>query len=136
MPEEPVFDRRGLLERLLGDERLAQAVISGFLSEMPGRVAELAEAVGRSDLRSAGALVHQLKGAAAAVGGASLCACAAELEVALRAGSGGPLSVASLLTRLVARFAALEKCLAGEAWTPPDKPPTRKASDEDLGRRR
>ena len=110
-----IFDRAGLLQRLMGDTQLAEAVAGNFLAEMPGRVVELLQAVGRREAGQARTLAHQIKGASATVGGTTLFRIAGDME---QAGEAGDLPRREALApQLETHFAALKKSLAGEAWS-------------------
>jgi CheY-like chemotaxis protein/HPt (histidine-containing phosphotransfer) domain-containing protein len=82
-----VFDRYGMLERLMGDEDLAWTIVSGFLEDMPRQIMALRNLVSQSDPRSAGGQAHKIKGAAANVGGEALRSVAAEMEKSGKAGN-------------------------------------------------
>ncbi|MEI9971967.1 MAG: Hpt domain-containing protein [Ignavibacteriota bacterium] len=75
-PARPkLFDRESLLRRLMGDERLASAVLQSFLAECPTRLSDLRQRIAAADSPGARGLAHALKGAAAtAIGGNAACA--------------------------------------------------------------
>ncbi|MFH0878326.1 MAG: response regulator, partial [Lentisphaerota bacterium] len=81
-----LFDRKGFLERIMGDEDLAQVIIEGFLADMPVQIEKLASAVTAGDCRLAERQAHMIKGALANVGGNALRETAFEMENAGRAG--------------------------------------------------
>ena len=81
-----IFDKAGMMVRMMDDENLARVVIGGFLQDLP----RLIEAL-RGDLESGDVLrterqAHTIKGASANVGGEALRAVAFEMEKAARAG--------------------------------------------------
>lgn len=78
----PIFDRPGLLDRLMGDEDLAETVLEGFIMDMPRQFAALRAQLQRGDTDSAGRQLHTIKGAAATAGAEALRALAWELEKA------------------------------------------------------
>ena len=80
------FDRDGLLERLTGDTELAHRVVSGFLGEMAGQLAALAEAVGGADPNPVRLIAHSIKGAAANAGGVGLTEVARNMELLAKTG--------------------------------------------------
>ena len=84
--ELPVFDKATMLERLMGDEELAAAILKGFLKDTPGRIEALQGHLAAGDARSADLQAHTIKGAAGYVGGNALHTVAHELERATRAG--------------------------------------------------
>ncbi|WP_420236630.1 PAS domain S-box protein [Telmatobacter bradus] len=77
-----IFDRAGLLERLMEDEQLAGVVLGGFLEDIPRQIEILGEFLDREDAHAAHRQAHSIKGAAANVGGERLRQCALELEKA------------------------------------------------------
>jgi PAS domain S-box-containing protein len=77
-----VFDRAGLLERLMEDEQLAGIVLGGFLEDIPHQIELLGEFLDREDAHAAHRQAHSIKGAAANVGGERLRQCALQLEKA------------------------------------------------------
>jgi HPt (histidine-containing phosphotransfer) domain-containing protein len=82
----PVFDREGFVERLMGDEDLAQRIIRGFVGDMPRQIALLAQAVNNLDSKAVRLVAHSIKGAAASVGGLEIREMAWKLEQTGRAG--------------------------------------------------
>ena len=101
--EVEVFDRAGMLARLMDDEDLARVVAGGFLADAPKQVEALRDALGAGDGPAAFRQAHTLKGASAAVGGEALRAVAFEME---QAASGGDLAA------VTARLPDLESQLA------------------------
>ena len=81
-----VWDRSLLLERVLGDEALAEDVLAGFLSDLPERLAALERAVAAGDCAEAANLAHSLKGAAGSVSAEALMLVAKEMEKKAREG--------------------------------------------------
>jgi len=82
--EAPVFDRAGMLARLMGDEDLARMVVSGFLEDVPRQIEALRSYLGAGDAAGAFRQAHTMKGASANVGGEALRAAALEMEKAGR----------------------------------------------------
>lgn len=80
-----------MLERLEGDEDLAQAVLVEFLSELPKRIEQLRSSLAAGDLDSSERQAHAIRGAAASIGGDALREVARIME---RAASGGGLDTA------------------------------------------
>ncbi len=110
--EDPaLFDDRGLLKRLLGDAQLARNVVTRFLADIPTVVDQAILAVSQADFRKARALAHQIKGAAATVGAATLQRTACQLESATN-----PEHFDALVPQLRADFSTLTEILA--AWVP------------------
>ena len=81
-----VYDREGMLERLMNDEDLARAVTQSFLTDIPNQIEALRRNLEISDANGVSRQAHTLKGAAANVGGEALRALAFEMEKACQAG--------------------------------------------------
>jgi HPt (histidine-containing phosphotransfer) domain-containing protein len=104
-----IFDRAGLMERLLNDGNLAQIVIDGYLRDIPKRVMALEAAVKDSNARVAEREAHTIKGMAANVGGEALRNFAFELEKA--SGVGDLPMVASGVAELKKRVESLNAAI-------------------------
>ncbi|MEI7745241.1 MAG: response regulator, partial [Chloroflexota bacterium] len=114
----PVFDRAGMLGRLMGDEDLAGVVALGFIEDIPKQIELLRNGLAAGDIELAARQAHAIKGAAANVGGEVLRAVATEMEEAGRAGD--PEAVAALLPALESGFAALAVAMREIAGGPAD----------------
>jgi signal transduction histidine kinase/CheY-like chemotaxis protein len=90
------FDQEDLLERLSGNEELAQRIISRFLDGTPGQLAALGEAVSGGDATAVRHGAHAIKGAAANVGGQQIRELASKLE---QLGADGDLDPAAGVLR-------------------------------------
>ncbi|MBN2717259.1 MAG: response regulator [Deltaproteobacteria bacterium] len=77
-----VFDRDGLMDRLMGDETLFQTIVAEYLVDMDNQLNELSKAVADQDVVEAGKIAHRIKGASANVGGDALAQVAFQLEEA------------------------------------------------------
>jgi PAS domain S-box-containing protein len=108
-PETPVFDRSGVLTRLMDDEDLARTVVRGFLEDIPKQIAALRTYLDAGDVEGSVRQAHTIKGASANVGGESLRAAALQMEKAAKAGDLA--DVKSRLPDLQARFARLEEAM-------------------------
>ncbi len=84
--EALLYDRAGVLRRMMGDRELAAKVTEAFLSDMPGQIQALKDFLEQGDARSFGRQAHSIKGAAATVGGERLRKVAWEMEKAADAG--------------------------------------------------
>jgi len=84
--KEPVFDIAALRDRMSGDEALMRTVVDTFLPDMKTKVELLRHIVAAGDVSQIGALGHNIKGAAALVGGMALSALALNVEKAGKAG--------------------------------------------------
>ena len=79
-PTAPDFDAEDLLERLGGNEILARRVIGRFLTDMPGQLVVLAQAIESADPEAAHRVAHTIKGAAANISGPRVSEAARTLE--------------------------------------------------------
>ncbi len=111
-----VFDRAGMLERLMDDEQLAQKVTDTFLDDIPRQIEALRGHLERGDAGGAGRQAHTIKGASANVGGEALYALAAEIEKAGRAGDCP--SAAARVEDLEYEFARFQDALAQTSGNP------------------
>jgi PAS domain S-box-containing protein len=110
-----VFDGGALLGRLMGDRRLAEAVVGGFLADVPTQLERLRQRVAEGDAAAVFAQAHALKGAAATASAESLRSLALAIE---RAGAGGELErCGQLLSRVDGEFERFRAALAQAGWT-------------------
>jgi CheY-like chemotaxis protein len=84
-PEAPIFDRAGMLERLM-DEEMVAIILARFLESAPQQIASLRSLLEAGDVEGATRQAHSLKGAASNVGGERLRQVAFAVERAARAG--------------------------------------------------
>ena len=84
--ERRIWDKAGLMDRLMGDEDLAKEIVEAFLEDIPTQFQVLRECLEREDVRNAERLVHTIKGVSANVGGEGLREAASQLEKALKTG--------------------------------------------------
>jgi len=110
--EPRTFDREGMMTRLMGDEELAQAVVEGFLLDIPQQIAALRAALQDANTVHAERQAHTIKGAAANVGGEALRAIAAEMEKAAKAGNVD--AAITLVTELEMAFDRLRVAMTQE----------------------
>jgi HPt (histidine-containing phosphotransfer) domain-containing protein len=110
-----VFDRAGMLGRLLNDEDLAQEVMATFLDDTPRQIQALRGYLDAWDAPGAERQAHTLKGASATVGGETLRALASEMEKAGKAGDLG--SVAARMNDLEREFVRLKEAMGEELRT-------------------
>ena len=106
-----VFDRTVILERLMGDEELADSILQGFLADMPMQIEALRGYLEAGDAAEAERQAHQIKGASANVGSETLLALAFQME---KAGKAGDLEgIKSRMHDLVATFEQLKQAVNG-----------------------
>lgn len=102
----PVFDRQGLMARLMDDEDLVRMIVAAFLKDIPKQISVLKGYTVQGKAEQAGSQAHKIKGAAANVGGVALSAVAFEME---KAGQAGRLAeVAALMPELEEQFELLK----------------------------
>ena len=108
-PKAVVFDRAGMMARLMGDEALALKLIEGFLDDMPKQIDALKKCLNAGDKEGAVRQAHTIKGASAAVGGEAMRAVAYEME---NTGRTGDLhACAGSVSNLESQFARLKKAI-------------------------
>jgi HPt (histidine-containing phosphotransfer) domain-containing protein len=108
--EAPVFDKAGMMARMMDDEGLARTVVGGFLEDLPKQIEALKGYLEVGDVASAELQAHSIKGASASVGGKALREVAFELEQAAKAGDLK--SVTARLPELENQFARLKESLS------------------------
>jgi len=84
--KKPVVDFHGLVERLLGDEAMAEMILQEMEKELPRELSVLEHLVGQRNSPEAGRQAHKMKGAVGNVGAAVLQAIFAEMETAGKSG--------------------------------------------------
>jgi PAS domain S-box-containing protein len=85
-PDLPVFDRKGLIARLMGDEDVVVKVVTRFLESMPSQMQSLRELLNAGNAANVERAAHGIKGAAANIGGERLRRAAFKIEEAANAG--------------------------------------------------
>jgi PAS domain S-box-containing protein len=75
-----IFDKEGLIRRLMGDETLAKAIKESFMEDVPKQLKMLQSYLEDGDALSIQRQAHTIKGAAANMGGLVLAAVALEVE--------------------------------------------------------
>lgn len=103
----PIWDKQGMLARLLGDVGVAQRVIAGFLADLPIQMQSLETNLVQGDMLAIVRQAHSIKGAAAIVGGQRLRAAAMALEQS--ASKGHQPTLQALLEALRLEFAILQQ---------------------------
>jgi PAS domain S-box-containing protein len=85
----PIWDRARMLDRLMGDEQLADQIMAEFLADMPRSIDVLSAYLAAKDVAGAVRQTHSIKGASANVGGEALYQLVSEMEIAAKAGELG-----------------------------------------------
>ena len=107
--EAPVFDTRGMMARMMGDEVLARKIMEGFLEDIPKQIETLKTYLKAGDTTRTERQSHTIKGAAANMGGEAMRAAAHEMEKMARAGDLE--AVVARLPGLEAQFARLKEAM-------------------------
>jgi HPt (histidine-containing phosphotransfer) domain-containing protein len=109
----PVFDRMGMMQRMMDDESLATAVLAAFLEDMPRQLARLQKMLtNEGDAAACGRQAHSIKGAAGNVGGERFRQLAACMEKA--ADRGDWEKARGEWARLHSGFTALKEAIQRE----------------------
>ena len=107
--EAPVFDRAGMVERMMDDEELMREVATGFLGEIPGKIALLKNFLENGDSAGIQFQAHAIKGGAATVCGEALKKVAFAME---QAGKAGDVNAArALIVNLETQFDLLQQAM-------------------------
>lgn len=78
---DSIFDRNGLLLRLMGDEDFAKEIIDDFLKQIPDNLFALKKALDKKDLLLVKREAHIIKGASGNVGALALQKIAEQIEI-------------------------------------------------------
>ncbi len=119
---DPALDYSAGLERLMGDQAMYQRVLTRFHADYRDKAAHLREALGAGDLPLAQRIAHTLKGAAAMIEARLLRQLAAEVEHALRAGTGVDPRLVERMDRELARVMAQLDVLLQRSSKPGKEP--------------
>lgn len=79
-----ILDRKVLLERLMGDEELAGEIVAAFIQDIPEKLRQARDTIGRGAAPELQEQAHTLKGTCGTVGAMAMQATAARLEDAAR----------------------------------------------------
>ncbi len=110
--DEQVFDRQGLINRMMGDQEMAKQVVEMFLENMPKQLASLKTILETGKNEDARILIHSIRGAAASMAGDALRLVAYELEQAGK--TGNMAGILAGLPRLEAEFKRLKLAMIQE----------------------
>jgi signal transduction histidine kinase/CheY-like chemotaxis protein/HPt (histidine-containing phosphotransfer) domain-containing protein len=109
MSQPLVFDRAGVLDRVMDSEDLMRELMAVFLKDIPHRLEALRDSLAAGMARDIGQHAHSIKGASASVGGEAMSAVAGAIE---QFAHTGKLDVAeALMTELDEQFEALKKAM-------------------------
>jgi CheY-like chemotaxis protein len=104
-----IFDAEDLLVRLAEDRDLARELAKGFMADFPSQLLILQKKCAESDGKGVASQAHALRGACANVSAGGLCALAAAMEEAGKAGDLNHLG--ELLPRAADEFGRLRNAL-------------------------
>jgi len=82
-----IFDLNDYLKRVMQDRELGKSLIDEFLSELPGRLDELENAVKAGNAEHARQIAHLIKGEAASISAQKLSRTASMMELAAKNGN-------------------------------------------------
>ncbi len=105
----PVFDKAGMMSRLMNDEELALKIIDAFLDDMPRQIEQLRKHIDTDDMAAAGRQAHTIKGASANVGGERLRSAAYTIEQAAK--DSDPEKVRATIQELEEEFLRLRQSM-------------------------
>jgi HPt (histidine-containing phosphotransfer) domain-containing protein len=111
-PKTLVFDRAGMMIRMMDDEDLAREVVATSLEDFPQQIATLRSYLEAGHAAGAERQAHTIKGVSATVGGERLRDVAFEMEKAARAGDLS--AAAGHLAELDAQFDRLKLAMTKE----------------------
>lgn len=109
MPDAQVFDLEGFLKRIGGDMEIAEAVVDGFLSDIPQRFSKLSQAMAVKDPKGVRQHAHAIHGAAVNIGARHLGEILRTMEEEARMGNLN--SIESLMPEAAVRLGTLEKVI-------------------------
>ena len=104
--EMQIFDHGALMQRLMGDQDLANIVIKGFIGDIPKQIHSLKDFLREKNIQAVERQAHTIKGASANIGGEALRIIAYQMEI--EAKSGNLQEVETLLDELEKRFELLK----------------------------
>jgi CheY-like chemotaxis protein/HPt (histidine-containing phosphotransfer) domain-containing protein len=113
VPEVPIFDRAGLVDRLFGDEELADSILTRFVETTAQQIESLRQALNSGDTAAAEHIAHSIKGTASNVGGERLQWAASEIEQAAHAEDSD--AATGRLDELQAQFERLKEAIQAKS---------------------
>jgi HPt (histidine-containing phosphotransfer) domain-containing protein len=109
-----IFDSQALLDRLMGDEELAQQVIHGFIEDIPQQLRDLGSRLAAGDAPGARLQAHSIKGAAGMLAAGRFRETAGKIEREARFGEIS--QAAGYTSELEARLEELTLALSRSGW--------------------
>jgi CheY-like chemotaxis protein/HPt (histidine-containing phosphotransfer) domain-containing protein len=107
--ESPIFNRQELIDRVVGDEELAEDIITEFLEDMPLQIKEFKEFVQNKQADKAGFLAHRIVGAAGNLSAKAINEVAYAMEKAANSDNMDQLN--SLIPELESQFELIKKAI-------------------------
>ncbi len=109
-PQLPmVFDKKAMMERLMGDEEMTKNILKVFLQDIPEQIKTLWNYLEKGDITSSERQAHSIKGASANIGGEALRTVAFKMEMAAKVGDLAELK--RLMPYLEAQFKRLKEAI-------------------------
>ena len=106
---QDIFDRTDLLNRVMGDQTVANEILNAFLEDVPHKLTSLKEALTKGGTALIQHQAHTLKGASGNIGAIALQKIAYQIEIA---GEVGDLAeVGPLISQLYKEYEVLKKTL-------------------------
>jgi len=112
-PNLLIFDKDGLVARLINNRIFAEKLVEIFLQEMPPKIALLKKCLEKGDAAGARLHLHSIKGSAANIGGEHMRMLAAEMEMAQH--EGGLDAVQDKIAELDAAFSLLQQAMTSHS---------------------
>lgn len=107
--EEEVFDKVGMMSRLMGDEDLAITLITTFIDDVAGKIDALEEELAHGNISEVERYAHMMKGASGSLGGKRFSVLAKIIEK--DAHDGNVETINPHLVELRTSFFALKKAM-------------------------
>ena len=111
--EQPIWDKAGLLERLMDDRDLAKTIMEAFLDDIPQQIQALKRNLEARNMPGAESQAHNIRGASASVGGEALREVAFAMERAAKAGDLG--AAGAGMSEMEVQFGRLKAAVEGES---------------------
>ncbi len=105
----PIFDKAGMMDRIMQDESLAEMLIAVFIGDIPEQLDILKNYIASDDIQKTERQAHSIKGACANIGGEAMRLAAYKMEKF--ANSGDMEAVKSSMPQLEFEFERLKKVI-------------------------